>query len=73
MTSHAAIKRLMNQRLAQPNACLHRMAFKPNVGSTVRMWSEAMSDEKMKAVSCGYAYSMCKKGAFQRSVDLTLV
>jgi hypothetical protein len=30
------------------------------------MWSEAMRDQAMKAVSCTYAFSKCKKSAFHR-------
>ena len=73
MTSHTAIERVMNQRLAQPNTCLHRMALQPSVGSAVRMWSEAVKDKAMKAVSCVYALNKCKKSAFQRSAGLTPV
>ena len=27
------------------------------------MWSLSLKDETMKAVSCNYAFSLCKKGA----------
>jgi len=27
------------------------------------MWSLSLKDETMKAVSCSYAFSLCKKGA----------
>lgn len=36
------------------------------------MWSEAVKDKAMKAVSCRYAFNILKKSALQHSTGLKL-
>ena len=41
------------------------MEFQPSATAALKMWSEAIKDQAMKAVSCSYAFHMCKKSALR--------